>query len=66
MLALVNGDKKYMKCYKEYGESRLVPLPYAVRNILAHTRDNPNTLDMEGKDLRTSIELLQSWVSPKK
>ena len=66
MLALVNGDKKYMKGYKEYGKSRLVPLPYAVRNILAHTRHNPNTLDTEGKDLRTSIELLQSWVSPKK
>ena len=65
MLALVNGDKKYMKCYKEHGKPRLVPLPYAVRNILAH-RDNPNTLNEEGKELRTSIELLRAWVSPKK
>ena len=66
MLALVNGDKRYLKSYQERGKSGLVPLPYAVRNILAHTGHNPNTLDKEGKELRTSIELLRSWVAPEK
>ena len=66
MDALVNGDKKYLKLYQERGESRLYPLPYAVRNILAHTGHNPNMLDPEGKELRTAIELLRSWVAPEK
>ena len=64
MEALVNGDERYLKPYKERGKSLLYPLPYAVRNILAHTRQNPNRLDREGKELRTSIELLRSWVTP--
>lgn len=64
MEALVKGDTKYLKSYKEYGKERLDPLPYAVRNILAHTGTNPNVLDQEGKELRTSIDLLRSWVNP--
>ena len=63
METLVNGDKRYLKPYQERGTSRLDPLPYAVRNILAHSGHNPNTLDPEGTDLRTSIELLRSWVA---
>ena len=66
MEALVNGDQKHMKRYQEHGRWVLHPLPYAVRNILAHTGHNPNTLDPEGKELRTSIELLKSWVAPEK
>ena len=66
MKALVNGEKKYLKSYKEHGKSYLYPLPYAVRNYLAHTGHNPNTLDPEGKELRTSIELLRSWAAPER
>ena len=65
MDTLVNGDERYLKPYQERGESRLYPLPYAVRNILAHTGHNPNTLDPEGNELRTSVELLRSWVAQK-
>ena len=61
---LVNEDTRYLKPYKERGKERLYPLPYAVRNILSHVGNNPNTLDQEGKDLKTSIELLKSWVEP--
>ena len=45
---------------------RLDPMPYAVRNIPSHVDNNPNSLDREGNDLKTSIELLKSWVAPKK
>ena len=63
---LVNGDKRYLKPYKIRGKEQFVPLPYAVRNILSHVGNNPNTLDQEGKELRTSIDLLKSWVASKK
>ena len=63
MEVLLKGDTRYLKPYKEHGKWVSHPMPYAVRNILAHIRNNPNTLDEEGKDLRTSIELLRSWVS---
>ena len=66
MEALVNGDRRYLKSYQGRGKPVLFPLPYAVRNILAHAGHNPNTLDMEGKELRTSIELLRSWVAPER
>ena len=65
MEVLVNGDSRYLKPYKERGKVRLDPLPYAVRNILSHVGNNPNTLDQEGNDLKTSIELLKSWVTLK-
>ena len=62
MAELVNGNERYLKPYLERGKTRLDPLPYAVRNILSHVGNNPNSLDQEGKDLRTSIDLLRSWV----
>jgi len=62
MLELVNGCRDHMKLYVERGKERLDPLPFAVRNILAHSGTNPNTLDKEGLELRTSIELLQAWL----
>ncbi len=64
MEKLVNGDDRYLKSYQEGGKWHLYPLPYAVRNILAHSGHNPNKLDCEGKELRTSIELLRLWVGP--
>ncbi len=63
MEALVSGDKRYMKPYTEHGQTRLDPLPYAVRNILSHVGSNPNTLDPKGNDLRTSVELLRQWTA---
>ena len=62
MLNLINGDTRYLKPYTERGKTRMDPLPHAVRNILSHVGNNPNTLDTEGNDLRTSIELLRSWI----
>ena len=38
------------------------PLPYAVRNILAHVGSNPNRLDRDGNDIRMSIDLLKTWI----
>lgn len=64
MEALVKGDQRYLKPYTICGKVHCVPLPYAVRNILGHVGTNPNVLDKEGKDLRTSIDLLKSWVDP--
>ena len=63
MRAMVNGDMACMKQYVERGQSHWYPLPYAVRNILAHTASNRNTLDPQGKELELSIELLRSWVA---
>lgn len=62
MMRLVKGDPQRMKPYTERGKQTMEPLPYAVRNILAHTGTNPNTLDQDGNDLKTSIELLRGWV----
>lgn len=61
MEALIQGDKKFLKPYKDHGKESLVPLPYAVRSILAHSK-NSNTLDQEGKDIKNSIKLLRSWL----
>ena len=36
-------------------------MPYAVRNILAHSGHNPNTLDANGNELRTAVDLLRQW-----
>ncbi len=63
MSLLVNGDKRYLRMYTEHGKNKLVPLPYAVRNILAHAGTNPNKLDQESDEIRTSINLLRSWVN---
>ena len=61
MASLVNGDKRYLVRYKEYGKSVSVPMPWAVRNILAHAGSNPNKLDPNRDEIRTSIGLLRSW-----
>ena len=61
MEALMNGDETYLKPYVERDETSPVPLPWAVRQTLAH-RSPGNQLDAEGKELRTSIDLLRSWV----
>ncbi len=66
MTALVNGDRRYLKNYTRKGKTRLHPLPLAVRNTLAHPENKANTLDREGKELRTSIELLRSWLALEK
>ena len=66
MVALVNGDERYLKPYKERGKTRRDPLPYAVRNILGHVGSNPNNLDREGRELRTAIDLLREWVEPQR
>ena len=63
MLELLKGDKQYLKRYRDRGKTRNYPLPYAVRNILSHVGNNPNNLDVQGDDIRTSIELLKSWVA---
>ena len=67
MIALVAGKQEHMKLYKDRSVPNgqgFVPLPYAVRNILAHSR-NPNTLDNGGKELLQAIALLEEWVEPK-
>ena len=66
MEALLNGDEKYLKPYYTNGKWEPYPLPVAVRHIFAHSGNNPNRLDQNGEDLRTSIELLRSWLDPKK
>ena len=68
MMTLVASKQEYMKLYKDRNLPNgqdFVPLPYAVRNILAHS-GNPNTLDREGKELQQAIVLLEEWVEPKK
>ena len=62
METLIRGDRNLLKEYAEGGKKRLVPLPYAVRNILSHIGNNPNTLDPERKELKKAITLLKSWV----
>ena len=49
MEALVNGDKRYLKPYLEHGKSYLYPLPYAVRNILAHVDITQTSLTLRAK-----------------
>ena len=63
METMVNGDSRYQKRYREWGKWNLHPLPYAVRNILAHIGSNSNTLDQDGKELRMSIDLLRAWTA---
>ena len=54
MASLVDGDERYLKQYKEYGKWGSAPMPYAVRNILAHAGTNPNKLDPGRNEIRTS------------
>ena len=58
----LTGDKpKWSKEYRERGKTKLYPLPYAVRQILAHQGQNPNKLDEKNEDIRESIKLLRRW-----
>ena len=63
MTTLVNGDRRYMKEYTRDGKTELDPLPLAVRNTLAHPENKANAIDQAGEDMRTSIELLRSWLA---
>ena len=63
MLELLKGNRRFLKPYTHRGKTSDEPLPYAVRNILSHAGKNPNKLDRQGDDLRTSIDLLKSWVA---
>ncbi len=66
MTSLVDGDRRYLKAYMARGKSELHPLPFAVRNILAHPENKANALDPKGEELRKSIELLRAWLALKK
>ncbi len=57
MEELVNGRKEYLKAYDG---NKKYPLPYAVRNILAHIGTNPNTLLV--KELNLAKNLLEDWL----
>ncbi len=62
MKEMLNGDPEHMKvCKGNGGQEEHHPLPYAVRNILAHVGTNPNSLDREGNELRQAIDLLKEW-----
>ena len=64
MEMLINGNQQYLKLYQTTsGQQYNNPLPYTVRQILAHPDTVVNTLDDGGNDLRTAIELLRQWVS---
>lgn len=65
MVELIKDDESKMKLYTEGGKNKKVPLPYAVRNILAHQGTNPNKLDDKGEDIKKSIDLLRDWVKRK-
>ena len=57
---LLQGNEQGLKDYVQGGKTKRVPLPYAVRNILAHVGRNPNQVTVE--ELRVAVELLKSWV----
>lgn len=60
MEEFVKGDQRYLKQDLSHRTKPYYPLPYVVRNILAHIGGNPNTLDIG--ELRAAITLLKSWV----
>lgn len=62
MESLVQGNRDHQKYYLQFGRWKLYPLPYAVRNILAHAGTNPNTLDRDGSEIQKSIDLLRAWI----
>ena len=59
MKALINEDGAYLKPYVRRGKSSPLPLPFAVRQTLAHP--SPGNW-LEKGELETSIDLLRSWV----
>ena len=64
MNELMSNGERCMKSYFYPGDGNPVnlPLPLAVRNTIAHSENKRNSLDLEGKELRKSIELLKSWL----
>ena len=66
METLVNGDQKSLKpLLGTTGKEHLNPLPYTVRQILVHPGNYVNTLDRDGNDLKTAIDLLRTWLGSK-
>ena len=64
MMELMQGGEKFLKPYKDQRSGEVYsnnPLPYSVRNILAHANPS-NILDQDGEELKTSIKLLKSWL----
>lgn len=57
---LLQGNEQGLRDYIQGGKTRRVPLPYAVRNILAHVGHNTNKTTVE--ELRAAVVLLRSWV----
>ena len=60
MKRFVVDRKNHLIRYKEYGKLRLVPLPYAVRNVLGHVN---NSNKIEEEHIKTSIDLLKEWIT---
>lgn len=60
-----NGEwrRGVFEAIQEYGKWNSVPVSYAVRNILAYAGTNPIKLDPERDEVRTSMDLVRSWVS---
>lgn len=59
MMELIGDKPEMMKLYQDRHGQSWVPLPFAIRNILAHS-DNPNELVVE--ELWQAIQLLHQWV----
>ena len=51
MESLINGDPRFLKPHVNRDKWSDHPLPFAVRNILAHSGLNPNVLDPKGNDV---------------
>ena len=61
MLEFIGGEEKSLKVYVDRKKTLQYPLPYAVKNILSHIGNNPNSLTEE--ELKDSVDLLKKWVS---
>ena len=60
MKQLSGSESKYWKPFRQRGKEQSVPLPYAIRNSIAH--HNPNN-EWSIDELRTAVALLKQWVS---
>ena len=59
MMEHIKDRKTHLVKYKERGLPMLVPLPYAVRNVLGHGK---NTNKIKEGDIKSSIDLLKAWI----
>ena len=59
MMEFIKDRKEHLVKYKERGLLLLVPLPYAVRNVLGHGK---NTNRIKEGDIQSSIDLLRAWI----